>query len=99
VGMCVDPLPQCSLNEAFDFAVGARSVRPSEAIFDALLIESFGETPVAIIAAVVGEQAANGDAEVGVVGTGHEEEANGRAMALIGQDGRKGDTGMIIDGD
>ena len=54
---------------------------------------------MAVAGAVIGEHAADGEAEACVVSAGHEEEADGRAVALIGQDGGEADAGVVIDGD
>jgi len=66
---------------------------------DMLLVEQHAEAAVAIAGAVVGEDAADREAEAGVVGAGHVEEAYGRGMLLVGQDGGEGDPGVVVDGD
>jgi hypothetical protein len=58
----VGPFPQRGLNEAFGLAVGARSVRASEAVQEAELEASGAERVRAIAASVVGKQAADNDA-------------------------------------
>lgn len=64
-----------------------------------LIMQCFSEEPVAIAGAVVGEYAADGEAEAGIVGAGHEEEADGRLVCLIGQDSGEADARVIVDGD
>ena len=93
------PFSESGLDEALRLAVGGRGVRASEAVFDVLLVEGFAEAPVAVAASVIGEQAADGDAETGVVSSRHEEEAYGGAMGLIGQDGGEADAGVVVDSD
>jgi len=55
--------------------------------------------PVAIAGAVIAVDAADGNAEAIEVGAGHDEEANRRPIALIGQDGREADARVVVDGD
>ncbi len=76
VGVGVGPFAQGGLDEAFYFAVGAWRVRAGEAVFDVLAIKGTAESPVLIAGAVVGEHAADGEAEAGVMSAGHEEEAD-----------------------
>ena len=66
----VGPLAQSGLDEAFSLAVGAGNVGAGEAVLDAEL--KAGEAKVAgtIARTVVGEQAADGDAVLGVEGEG-----------------------------
>jgi hypothetical protein len=66
----VGQLAQGGLDEAFRLAVGARGVRTGEAVLDAELEAGGAEVPGAIAGAVVGEQAADGDAVLGVEGDG-----------------------------
>ncbi len=67
-------------------------------MLDVLAVEQFAKQPVFIAGAVVGEHAADSDAEARVMGPGHEEEAHGRVVRLIGQDGGEGDAAVIVDG-
>ncbi len=64
----VGPLAQGGLNEAFGLAVGAWRVRTGETVLDAELEAGGVEVAGAIAGAVVGEQAADGDAVLGVEG-------------------------------
>ena len=94
----VGPLSEGSLDEAFSLAIGARSVRAGEAVLHMLAVQQLAKQLVFVAGAVVREHPSDGDAEAGVVGTSHEEEAHGRVVRLIGQDGREGDTAVIVDG-
>ena len=95
----VGPLAEGGLNEAFGLAVGAGSVGTSEAVLDAELEASGAEVAGTIAGAIVGEQAADGDAVLGVEGDGGVQEGNGGLALLVGQDAGEGDTGVIVDGD
>src|SRR5213080_4483039 len=95
----VGPLAQCSLDEAFGLAVGAGSVRAGEAVLDAELEAGGAEVSRAIAGAVVGEQAADGDAVLGVEGDGGAQEGDGGLGLLVGQHAGEGEAGVIVDGD
>src|SRR2546429_4523499 len=95
----VGPLAQCSLDEAFGLAVGAGSVRAGEAVLDGELEASGAEVAGAIAGAVVGEQAADGDAVLGVEGDGGAQEGDGGFALLVGQHAGEGEAGVIVDGD
>jgi Transposase len=95
----VSPLAQGGLDEAFRLAVGAGSVRAGEAVLDAELETSGAEVAGAIAGAVVGEQAANGDAMLGIEGNGGVQEGDGGFALLVGQHAGEGEAGVIVDGD
>jgi hypothetical protein len=57
------------------------------------------EVAGAIAGAVVGEQAANGDAVLGVEGDGGVQEGDGGWGLLVGQHAGEGEAGVIVDGD
>lgn len=59
----VDPLTKSGLDKSLSLAVGAGSVRTSEVVMEAELKDSGAEKVGAITMAVMGEQAANGDAK------------------------------------
>jgi len=99
VSASVGPFAQRGLDEALGLAIGARSVRPGEAMLDMLLGESFLKAGLAIAGAVIGEHAADGDGEAGVIGPGHEEEQNRGAVGLVRHQGGEADAGVIVDGD
>ena len=48
---------------------------------------------------VVGEQAANGDAVLGIEGNGGAQELDGGESGLVGQHAGEGEAGVIVDGD
>ena len=95
----VSPLAQGGLDEAFGFAVGARSVRTGKAVLDAELEAGGAELSGAIAGAVVGEQAADGDTVLGVEGDGGVQEGDGGLALLVGQHAGEGEAGVIVDGD
>ena len=95
----VSPFPQGGLNEAFGFAVGAVSVRTGEAVLDAELEAGGAEVAGAIAGAVIGEQAANGDAVLGIEGDGGAQKGDGGCALLVGQDAGECEAGVIVDGD
>jgi hypothetical protein len=72
VGVVADigPLEHSSLEETFGFAVGAGSVRAGEAMADAEFFAGSAKAMGAIARSVVGEQAANGNAVLGIEGEG-----------------------------
>jgi hypothetical protein len=53
----------------------------------------------AIAGAIVGEQAADGDAVLGVEGDGGVQEGNCGLALLVGQHAREGETGVVVDSD
>ena len=71
-GICVvarmGPFAQRGLDEAFGFAVGARSVGASETVMNSQLGASVVEQVGAIAVSVVGEQTADGDAVLSIEG-------------------------------
>src|SRR2546429_9724830 len=73
----VGPLAQSGLDEAFRLAVGAGSVRTGEAVLHAELEAGGAEVSKAIAGAPVGEQAADGDAVLGIEGDGGAQEGVG----------------------
>src|SRR5256885_14658551 len=89
----VGPLAQSGLDEAFRLAVGAGSVRTGEAVLDAELEAGGVEVPGAIAGAIVGEQAADGDAVLGVEGDGGAQEGDGGFALLVGQHAGEGEAG------
>ena len=99
VGTRVSPLAEGSLDEAFGFAVGAGSVGTSEAQAEAELVTETAKDAGAITGAVVGKQAADGDAEAGIVIDGSLQKSGSGRGLLIGQNLREGDTRMVINGD
>ena len=99
IGTGVGPLAQGGLDKAFGLAVGARSVGAGEAVLDAELGTGGAEVARAIAGTVVGEQAANGDAVLGVEGDGGVQKGDGSFGLLVGQHAGEGKAGVIVDGD
>ncbi len=95
----VGPFAQGGLDEAFGLAVGAGSVGTGEAVLDAELEAGGAELSGAIAGAIVGEQAANEDAVLGVEGDGGVQESDGGFALLVGQHAGEGEAGVIVDGD
>ena len=95
----VGPLAQGGLNEAFGLAVGARGVRAGEVVADAEFGASMVEQVGAVAVSVVGEQAANEDAVLGIESHGGAQEGNGSVGFLVGQHAGKGQGGVVVNGD
>jgi hypothetical protein len=68
-------------------------------VLNVFCVEQLSEDPVPVAGTIIGEHASYRDAEAGVVSPGHEEEAHGRLVGLIGQDGGVTDPGVVVDGD
>ena len=68
-------------------------------MLDAELKAGSAEVAGAIAGAVVGEQAADGDAVLGVEGDGGLQESDGGLALLVGQHAGEGEAGVIVDGD
>src|ERR1700693_2980754 len=95
----VGPLAQGGLDEAFRLTVGAGCVGTGKAVLNAELETGGAELSGAIAGAVVGEQAADGDAELGVEGEGGVQEGDGGFALLGGQHAGEGEAGVIVDSD
>jgi|SRR5215472_4301623 len=99
VGAGVDPLPESGLDEPFGLAVGTRRIGTGEVVMQAELENGSPEGMGTITMAVIGEQAANGDAEAGVIGHSGVEESDRSRGGEGGQDLSEGNAGMVINGD
>ena len=99
VGVRVGPLAECGLDEAFGFAVGTRGEGPGEAMAQALLGTARIEGPGTVTPAVVGEHAADTDAEAAVVVEGGAEEGRGSGGGLVGIELGEGEAGVVVDAD
>jgi len=95
----VSPLAQGGLDEAFGFAVGARSIGAGEAVTKAELQAGLAELAGAISRAVIGEQGANADAVLGIEVQGLAQEVDGGGGLLVGQQLGEGEAGVVVDGD
>ena len=83
IGVGVGPFAQCSLDEALGLAVSAGSVGSSADVGDAVVVTSSAEGTRLVTRAVIGEHAADPDAELVVEGQGSEEEGRSRNPFLI----------------
>src|SRR5215470_10006871 len=99
VSPSISPLPQSGLNESFCFAIGTRSERSSEEVADVVVLAEAAEELGFIARAVVGEEAANANAETGEEGKGSMQKSSSGGAFLVGVDSRKSQAGMIINGD
>jgi hypothetical protein len=85
VSLGVGPLPQRGLDEALGLTVGLGRVGLGEDVLQAEPGAGLGEGPGSIAGAVVGHDAADDDAEAGVVGDGSSEEGDGALLLLVDQ--------------
>jgi len=99
VRAAVGPFPESGLDEAFGFAVGAWSVRTSEALANTELLAELAKMAGAIAGTVIGEHAGDGDAESSIVVNGSLQEGGSRGSFLVGQDLREGNAGVVVDSD
>jgi hypothetical protein len=67
VGAGIGPFPKSGLDEAFGFAISARTVGASEALAQVELTAEATKDSGAIAGTVIGENTADGDAELGIV--------------------------------
>ena len=95
----VGPFADDGLDEAFGFAVGAGRVEAGAFVFDPQVLAASSEEMGAETRAVVGEHAADGDAEASEVIDGLLQESNGGDGLFVGQQGGESDAGVIVDGD
>ena len=91
VGTSVGPFAKGGLDEAFGFAIGAGSVGASEAVGESELVAEAAKDAGAITRSIVGKQAANGDAEAGVVIDGSLKKRRSGRGFLVRQDLGEGD--------
>jgi len=61
--------------------------------------ESLTEEAMPVAGIIIGEHAEDGEAEARVMRPCHKEEAQCRAVALVGQDRCEGEPGVVLDGD
>jgi hypothetical protein len=87
------------LDEAFGFAIGARSVGSGVEVTQAMTLASGTEEMGAVAGAVIAHEGARFDAEGGEVSQGPLEEKDGAVLSFIGHDLGKGQTGSVIDTD
>jgi len=68
-------------------------------MFDVLAVKEHAEVPFAIAEAIIDKDTPDGEAEAGEEDSAHVKETLGGGAGLIGQDGGKGNTGLVVDGD
>src|SRR3546814_6658647 len=99
IGFGISPLAQAGLDEPFGLAVGLRRVRLGADVLEAEVSASLSEIEGSVAGAVVGHDAADGDAEAGVVGHRRLEERDGAFLALGGQHLGERHARVIVDAD
>ena len=99
ISTSVSPFAQSGLDETLGFAIGAWSIGTGEVVAQAELENSSTESVGAITVSVIGEQAADRNAQVGVIGNCGAQKGDGREGGEIGQDLRESNAGVVIDGD
>ena len=99
VSMSIGPFAQRSLDEALGLAVSARSVRASEALFEAEACDLGALERAAVAGTVVGIETLWLDAEVLEESERGVEKGDGTLSGFVWQELSEGDPGMIIDGD
>ena len=87
------------MDEAFGFAVGARSVGAGKVMPKAELQTSLAESARAVAVAVIGEQPTDANAQSGVIGDCGAQESDRRSAGEVRQDLGEGDAGVIVNGD
>ena len=87
------------MDEAFGFAIRARSVRAGEEVAETVALTSSAEEMGAIAAAVVAHDPLGLDAEGSEVSQGALEEEDSAVLVFVGHDLSKGEAGSVIDAD
>src|SRR5579862_5368082 len=95
----VGPFTDGGLDEAFGFAVGARSVDARANVFELKIAAGLSEEVGVKAGTVIGHDAANGDAQASEVSRGLAQECAGGNRLFVGQQGGESDAGVIVDGD
>ena len=99
IGPGISPFAESGLDETFGFAVGARGIGTSEVVAQTQFNNGSVESVGAITVAVIGEQAADGNAQAGVIGDCGAQKGDGGNSGEVGQDLGESNAGMVIDGD
>jgi hypothetical protein len=86
VGAGIGPFAKSGLDEAFGFAIGARSVGGSESLSQVELKAEAAKDSGAIARTVIGENPADRHAELGVAIDRSLEKGGGRRGFMVGQD-------------
>jgi len=95
----VSPFAQGGLDETFGLAVGARRVGAGAEMANAEFAAGGSKQLRVIAGSVVGEHAANGDAETSVISNGGAQKGYGGGGAFVGMQLTESNAGMVIDGD
>src|SRR5581483_6447846 len=90
----VSPLAESTLDKALGLAVGAWGIGLGPE-----MTAGAGEPARVVAGGIVGEHAADGDAEAAVVSDGGVEEGDGGFGALVDEHLSKADAGVVVDGD
>jgi hypothetical protein len=99
IGTGVSPFAKSGLDETFGFTVGARGVRTGEVVAQTEFKDGCAESAGAIAVTIVGEQAADGNAQGGVISDRSAQEGDSSSRSEGGQDLGKGNAGVVIDSD
>src|SRR3982751_2741116 len=95
----VGPLAQRRLNEALGLAIGLRSIRSPEEMFELQLTARRGKALGMERRAVVGQHPAYGHAKRREMGDARAQKRDRRELALIGLHLREADARVIVDRD
>jgi hypothetical protein len=87
------------LNETFGFAIGARGVGAGKVMAQAQLHPGSVESMGTVTVTVIGQQAANGNAQAGVISHCGTQESDSASSVKVGQNLCESNTGVVIDGD
>lgn len=99
IGPSIGPLTSDGLDEAFGLAIGLRAVGSGEEMKEAELLAGGGKAFGAVGRAAIGEDLLDADAQSFVEVEGLVEGGQDAGSFLVGKEGGKSETGMVIDGD
>jgi len=95
----ISPLAGNGLDEAFGLAIGLRTIRSGEAMYEAEFLAGGGEEFGAVSGAAIGEEALDFDAMVLVKGDGLAEGIEGTGDLFVGVETSESEAAVIVDGD
>src|SRR5207237_4184327 len=99
VGLCIGPLSERGLDEAFGLAVGFGRIGLRADMLDAEVPASIPKVESFVTTAVVSHDTGDGDTEAFVISHGRLEERYGAFRFLVRQNLGEGDAGVIVDTD
>ena len=99
IGPGISPFAESSLDESFGFTVGARGIRAGEVMTQAEFNHGGMKSVGAIAVTIIGEQAADGNAQTGIIGDRSAQEGDSGSCREVGQDLGEGNAGVVIDSD